>query len=56
MPFAMQPGIWSGVLDSHDAIRAVIKRTSLLNTLFTQMDSMFGYDKIVPAKNFWDSH
>jgi reductive dehalogenase len=40
----------------HDAIRAVIKRTTLLNTLFTQMDSIFGYDKIVPAKKFWDSH
>jgi reductive dehalogenase len=40
----------------HDAIRAVIKRTTLLNTLFTQIDSIFGYDKIVSAKKFWDSH
>jgi reductive dehalogenase len=40
----------------HNAIRTVIKRTTLLNTLFKQMDSFFGYDKIVPAKKFWDSH
>jgi len=40
----------------HEAIRTVIKRTTLLNPLFTRMDSIFGYDKVVPAKKFWDSH
>lgn len=40
----------------HDVIRAVIKRTTFLNHLFTQMDGILGYDKIVPAKKFWDSH
>lgn len=49
-PFNKAPGM------IHDAIRAVIKRTTLFNALFTQMDNVFGYDKIVPAKRFWDSY
>jgi epoxyqueuosine reductase len=39
----------------HDAIRTVIKKTTSLNPLFTRMDSLLGYDKILPAKSFWNS-
>jgi len=48
-PFNKAPGM------IHDAIRAVIKRTTLFNVLFTQMDSIFGYGNTVPAKQFWDT-
>ena len=49
-PFNKAPGV------IHDVIRSVIKRTTLFNALFTRLDGIFGYDKIVPAKKFWDSH
>ena len=40
----------------HDALRAVIQRTTLFNRLFTWMDGFLGYGKIYPAKKFWDSY
>ena len=43
----------SGIM--HDAIRAVIKRTILLNPFFTRMDSLLEYGKILPTKSFWNS-
>ena len=48
-PFNKAPGI------VHDAIRAMIKKTTLFNSLFTKVDSFLGYDKMHPAKDFWDS-
>jgi reductive dehalogenase len=39
----------------HDGIRAVIKKTTSLNPLFTRMDSLLGYDRTLPAKHFWNS-
>ena len=47
-PFNKRPGI------HHDLVRAVIKRTSLFNRAFVWMDNLLGYDKRVPAKQFWD--
>jgi len=49
-PFNKTPG------RIHDAIRAVIRKTTLFNRLFTRIDSHLGYDKIRPAKEFWNSH
>jgi epoxyqueuosine reductase len=39
----------------HDAVRAVIKKTSLFNRLFVEMDTLLGYDKTYPATEFWGS-
>ncbi len=39
----------------HDAIRSVIRKTTLFNPLFTRMDGLLEYDKIYSAKKFWDS-
>ena len=47
-PFNKAPGM------VHDAVRALVKRTTLFNALFTRMDCILGYDKIVPAKQFWE--
>lgn len=49
-PFNKAPGM------IHDAVRAVIKGTTLFNTLLTKMDSIGGYDEVVPTKEFWGSH
>jgi epoxyqueuosine reductase len=49
-PFNKKPGV------IHDAIRGVIKRTTLFNGLFTKMDRAFGYDKTFAPEKFWDSH
>lgn len=49
-PFNKTPGM------IHDAVRAVIKETTLFNTLFKKLDSILGYDKVVPTKEFWGSH
>jgi epoxyqueuosine reductase len=49
-PFNKKPGVL------HDAIRSVIKRTTLFNGLFTSMDRVFGYDKTLATDRFWDSH
>ncbi len=40
----------------HDALRAVIQRTTLFNRFFTWMDSFLGYGRIYSAKKFWDSY
>jgi epoxyqueuosine reductase len=40
----------------HNAIRSVIKKTTLFNPFFTWMDTLFGYDKKHPVKKFWDSY
>jgi reductive dehalogenase len=48
-PFNKAPGM------IHDTVRAVIKKTSLLNRCFVWMDSLMGYDRPYPAGKFWDS-
>ncbi len=48
-PFNKAPGM------IHDVVRAVIKKTSLFNRYFVWMDGAMGYEKPVPAKEFWDS-
>ena len=49
-PFNKPPGIL------HDAVRAVIRRTPVLNPLLTRIDDLLRYDRIYPAKEFWDSN
>jgi epoxyqueuosine reductase len=48
-PFNKAPGM------IHDTVRAVIKKTSLLNRCFVWMDSLMGYDRPYPAGKLWDS-
>lgn len=48
-PFNKAPGV------IHDAVRAVIKKTTLLNRSFVWMDSLAGYDRPYPAEKFWDA-
>ena len=48
-PYNKPPGI------VHDAIRAVIRKTNLFNPFFIWTDTLLGYDKIQPAKKFWES-
>jgi reductive dehalogenase len=48
-PFNKRPGL------HHDLVRAVIRRTRLFNRAFLWMDDFFGYDKRVPANEFWDA-
>ena len=47
-PFNKPPGI------VHDAVRATIRRTTLLNRLFVRMDKAMGYDRRLSALRFWD--
>ena len=47
-PFNKVPGA------IHDLIRTVIRKTTLFNPFFTRMDSLLGYDKMHPAKEFWN--
>ncbi len=49
-PFNKAPGI------IHDAVRGVIRRTTLFNRSFVWVDSLMGYDRPYPAKRFWDAH
>ena len=39
----------------HDAVRAVIRRTTLLNRCLVWIDSLLGYDRPYPAARFWAS-
>jgi len=48
-PFNKAPGL------IHDAVRAVVKRTTLLNRFFVWMDGLAGYDRPYPAEGFWNS-
>lgn len=48
-PFNKVPGM------SHDAVRFLIRRTSLFNSFFNWIDSLLGYDRPIPAKKFWDT-
>jgi reductive dehalogenase len=46
-PFNKPPGI------SHDAARAIIRKTPLFNNFFVWLDSLFAYDKPYPSQRFW---
>jgi reductive dehalogenase len=48
-PFNKAPGF------IHDAVRVVVKRTTLFNSFFDWMDTLLGYDQPVSAEKFWDS-
>lgn len=37
----------------HNAVRAIIKKTTLFNSFFTWIDSLLGYGKPRSAKTFW---
>ena len=39
----------------HEAVRAVIRRTTIFNKLFLWGDTWMGYDKPIPAEEFWNS-
>jgi reductive dehalogenase len=39
----------------HDAVRTVTRKTNLFNPFFVWMDTFLRYDKIQPAKKFWES-
>jgi len=43
----------SGII--HDAVRLLIRQTTLFNPFFNRMDSLLGYDRPIPAKDFWSS-
>jgi reductive dehalogenase len=47
-PFNKAPGF------IHDAVRVVIKKTTLFNSLFDRMDTLLGYDRPISAKTFWN--
>jgi len=47
-PFNKAPGM------IHDAVRSVIRKTTLFNRSFVWMDSLVGYDSPHPANSFWD--
>ncbi|MGQ9646508.1 MAG: reductive dehalogenase [Thermodesulfobacteriota bacterium] len=47
-PFNKAPGF------IHDAVRAVIKKTTLFNSLFDWIDTLLGYDRPISAKHFWN--
>jgi epoxyqueuosine reductase len=46
-PFNKAPGV------HHDAVRAVVRRTSVFNGLFARTDHALGYDRVLPAGQFW---
>ncbi|MBM4305859.1 MAG: reductive dehalogenase [Deltaproteobacteria bacterium] len=48
-PFNKAPGI------VHEAVRLLIKKTTLFNPLFDWMDNLLGYDRPISAKKFWGS-
>jgi reductive dehalogenase len=38
----------------HDAVRAVVRRTTIFNRLFAWMDDVLGYGKLQSAEKFWN--
>lgn len=46
-PFNKSPGL------VHTAVRQVVKRTSRFNDVFVRLDQLLGYDRLVPAAEYW---
>lgn len=44
----------SGVI--HDAVRGMIKKTTLFNRSFVWLDVLLGYNRPYPAKRFWNGY
>jgi reductive dehalogenase len=38
----------------HDAVRLVVKKTTLFNSLFDRIDTLLGYDRPISAERFWN--
>jgi len=49
-PFNKAPGI------IHDAVRVVIKKTNLFNSLFDRIDTLLGYGRPIRPEKFWGSN
>jgi len=47
-PFNKPPGLL------HDAVRAIVRRTSLFDRLFVWMDDLLGYGRPLVKKDFWE--
>lgn len=46
-PFNKKPGL------VHDAVRWVVRRTPAFNALFARLDKLLGFERMVPAAQFW---
>ena len=38
----------------HDLVRAITRRTTIMNPLFIKLHKVFGYDKQAPPESIWD--